>query len=297
MKIEYQPYQCKRVLDRADRITKYKCGYIISPYIGCELGCVYCPWRFKSFMHRKGPSDSSRIIKIKINAPSILKKDLKHAKKGLICMFGYQPAEKEHRIIRKILEVLKTRKFPLHILTKSDMVLDDLDLLSRMAENWCAVTFCINTLDEGIAEIFEPNASSPTKRLEALGKIAEKGITTGIALAPIIPYITDSDGQFEEVIRKAADMNARYVLANPLVLGDECRSAVIKVLKRHFPELLPKYKALYEFGSAPDFLYTKKLRLRTRSLLKKYDLEEVLPSFPANDGKKQASIHDFMASG
>ena len=294
MKTEYQAYQSKSILERADKSTLYRCSYKISPYVGCELGCVYCPSGAKSPGQQKVLSDTSRIIKIKANAPLILKKELKHTKKGLICICRYQQAEKEHRLIRRLLEVMSARSYPVHVITKSDKVLLDLDLLAKFKEKFCAVTFRANTMNEDIAKMFEPKAPSPIKRLEALREVHDKGIITGLALDPIIPYITDTFEHLEEIVRKAAENNASYILAKPLILHDECRTAVIKVIKRHFPELLPKYKALYEFGSAPDYIYAKKLKLRTSALIHKFDLEEELPYQYADDRKKQVSIEDFM---
>lgn len=233
-------------------------------------------------------------MQIKENAPSILKKELKNVEKGVVCIAGYQPVERKYRIIRKILEVLSSRKFPVHIITKSDIVLDDLDLLSRIAKNsWCAVSFTLATLDEEIADIFEPNAPSPKNRMEALGKVAEAGVVAGIALMPIIPHITDSNERLEHVISTAGEMKAKYVLPIPLTLEDNCRADFIEVIKKHFPEMLIKYRRLYEFGSAPDVRYSRRLKNKVRSILEKYGLEENVPLYDAGRKIKQVSIESY----
>ena len=292
MNIKYQPHPSKQVLNKGKKGNAYQCSYFISPYIGCEFKCVYC----HKYLDKDGVKHASKEIKVDIDAAQRLRKELKNAKRGVVCIFGYQPVEKEHRIIRKVLEVLAKRTFPIHIITISDIVLDDLDLIFRISKNnWCTVTFCISTLDESIANIFEPFAPSPKKRMEALGKVAKKGITTGVALAPVLPYITDSNSQLEDVIGNAKALNAQYVNSHPVKLEDNCRSRVIDVIKRHFPKLLLKYRNLYEFGSAPDVRYSKKLRNRTNTLLKKYEIESGMPYYPTKLAKKQASIKDFIA--
>lgn len=291
-KIQFVQY--KRILEKGKLAAPYQCTYYVSPYVGCEYNCVYC-FKLKDKQPLGEVSDGlSGLIQVKENAPEILRKELKSVKKGVVCITGYQNIEKEQRVIRKILEVVNARRFPLHIITMSDIVLDDLDLLSKIAENnWCTVSFRINTLDTKISKIFEPNSPLPEKRIEAMGKFAENGITTGIALSPIIPYITDSSEGLEEIIEKSAEKNASYVIAETLKLKDECRARVVEVIKRHFPELLLKYKNLYEFGSSPDIRYTNKLRNVINFSLKKYGIPNTMPSFTAGRMRKQAKIKDF----
>lgn len=291
MDIEYEIIKCKSLLKKVDRAPSFNCNYVVSPYSGCEYGCVYC----YECMEEGASQDFPKTIKIKENAPSVLKKELKNAQKGVVCMVGYQSVERKYRILRKVLEVLSARRFPVHIITKSDIVLDDLDILTRIAENgWCAVTFSISTLYEEISNIFEPDAPSPKKRIMALEKVLESGVSAGVALNPIIPYISDSEEQLEDVIRTAADLKTGYVLSIPLTLKDDCRAGFINVIKRHFPELLVKYRRLYEFGSAPDVRYSKRLRNRMNLLLKKYDITDIIPKYPVKEGIKQVNIHDFL---
>jgi DNA repair photolyase len=291
--MEQRSIEIKRLLKKPGKLSSFNCSYVVSPYIGCEYGCVYC----LECLEREESKEFTGIIQVKVNAPVVLKKELKSARKEIVCLVGYQPIEKEHRIIRKILELLIARRFPLHIITKSDIVLDDLDLLSRFSKNsWCTVSFCINTLNEEISRIFEPDAPSPKKRIQALKKVAEAGIVTGIAPMPIIPYITDSEEQLEDVISTAAEAKARYVLPMPLILEDNCRIEFIKVIKRHFPKLLIKYRRLYEFGSSPDIRYSKPLRNRINLLLRKYGIANIIPAYPTKEEKIQINIEDFLSN-
>lgn len=289
--MEYRPIKCRHLLKKPDKATPFNCSYVISPYSGCEYGCVYCHKCREGELSR----DSPKSIQVKVNAPSILKKELKSAEMGVVCIIGYQPVEKEYRVVRKILEMLSARRFPVHIITKSVIVLDDLDLLSRISErSWCAVTFCIATLDEDISTFFEPDTPSSKKRLETIKKVAEAGIVTGMALMPIIPYITDSEEQLEDVISTAKEVKARYVLPVPLTLEDDCRVGFINVIKRHFPKLLIKYRRLYEFGSAPEVRYSRRLKNKTNALLKNYNISDIIPISPTKGWINQVNIDDFL---
>ncbi len=291
MESEYQPIEVKRILEKGKKASLFNCDYIVSPYVGCEYNCVYC----NNCLGSEPPKDFNGVIQIKENAPTLLKKELKHTKNGMSCVLGYQPAEKEYRIIGKMLEILNKKKFPVHIITRSDIILDDLDILTRISQNgWCAVTFLINTLDEEISNIFEPDVPSSKRRLEAMGKLADAKIPCGMALMPVIPYITDSDYQLEEIISKAADLKAQYVLFEPLVLEDRYRAILIDLIKRHYPELIIKYRNLYEFGSSPEVKYTIQLRKRVNKRLKKYNLLNHIPAIPSKPEKKQVHIDKFI---
>ena len=292
MSVQYQTVKVKRILKKEDKGSWFNCNYVVSPYTGCEYDCIYC----LGCMGIEEPKEFPGIIQVKINAPGILKKELKSKRKGILCLVGYQAIEKEHMIIRKILEVINARRFPVHIITKSDIVLDDLDIISKISENsWCAISFCINTMDERISSIFEPKAPSPKKRIQALEKVAEAGVVTGVAPMSIIPYITDSEPGLEDVISSAAKAKASYILPISLTLEDNCRVEFINVIKRHFPKLLIKYRRLYEFGSAPDVRYSKRLRNRIVFLLNKYGISGIIPEYPQKEEKIQVNIENFLS--
>ncbi|UCG70877.1 MAG: radical SAM protein [Thermoplasmata archaeon] len=262
----------------------------MSPYNGCEYGCLYCSQCVKRGKKERSPW----VVQVRENAPDILKKELKNLQKQVVCVWGYQPVEREYRMVRKALEVLSSRKFPVHVITKSDIILDDLDLLLRIADReWCTVTLVINTLDEGITKIFEPDSPLPNGRFETLNTVAEAGISTGIALSPVIPYITDSEEQLDEVISHAKEMRANYVLTGLLKLEDQFRARIIDDIKRHFPELVIKYRRLYEIGSSPDVRYSRRIKSRIRLLVDKYELDDNIPSYDEKRAQRQVSIESF----
>ena len=287
--------ECRRTLERATPSSQFKCTYQVSPYIGCTFGCLYCS---KSIDRGHDPDkvDSKGPILVKINAPEILKNELKRAKSGLVCICGYQPLEREERLIRQILDVLAARAFPVHIIAKSEVLLDDIDIIKRAAaNNFCSVSLCINTLDKNISTIFEPNTPPPKVRMDALGKLAKAGIATGLAIMPVIPYITDSDEQLEELIGRAAEKKARYVLYDTLRLEDDYRASVIMAVKRHYPEIIIKYRRLFEFGAAPESRYPRHLKVKIRQLIVKYGLEEGIPFHEVDKKSKQVNLETYQS--
>lgn len=289
--MEYISVETKRVLLKPQKNLPFDCDYFISPYRGCELGCVYCLGQRdeESFGY------SQDKVRVEINSPQILKKELKNTKKSVICLSGYQPAEKIYRVIRKNLNVLNSRRFPVHLVTRSNMVLDDLDILSRIdQDSWLCVSFSVSNFDNKITRIFEPNAPSPRERLKAIGDIGKAGIQTGIVLSPVLPYITDTDKQLKSIVEEAANQNAKYIVPQVLNLEDNIRARVIQKIKEHYPKLLIKYKKLYELGPFPDVRYTRQLFRKINRLLREYNLPNTVPMFHKKVGKKQVNLENFF---
>lgn len=167
--------------------------YCINPYVGCQHGCIYC---YARFMKRfTGHTENwGGFLDIKVNAAEVLRKDLfKRPKKGVVLLGSvtdaYQTAEKKYKITRAILEVLLEHQFPISILTKSDLVLRDIDLLSQFES--CDVGLTITTLDESARRRFEPKSTSTARRLRCLRILHDNGIKTYVFIGPILPLFTD----------------------------------------------------------------------------------------------------------
>jgi DNA repair photolyase len=163
--------------------------YCLNPYTGCQVRCVYCYARL--FMrrysgHREAWGD---FVDVKVNAPELLRKQLRRPKEGRVWISSvcdpYQPLEAKYRLTRKCLEELLPSRNPVTIQTKSDLILRDLDLLTGFED--VEVGFTITTDDEEIAGLFEPGASSVSKRLAAIEKIHDAGIRTFAFIGPILP--------------------------------------------------------------------------------------------------------------
>jgi len=285
--MEYISIEAKRVLRKSKGPSRIHCGYHISPYRGCEYGCIYCPGHFLGDSHDK--------VWVNINAPLLLKKELRNGRKDVICIVGYQPAEKIYRVIQKILNVIHTKHFPVHIMTRSDMVLDDMEILEKISsESWCSVSFFIPTMDNKIANIFEPNAPTPLERMEALDKVRQAGISAGVIISPVIPYITDSEIQMKKIIDEALKRKANYVISEILNLNDDYRQMMVHTIKKHYPKLLMKYKQLYELGPQPDIRYTRRTLRKINKLLEDQKIPNSLPQYDEGIERKQVNLEKFF---
>ena len=193
----------------------------INPYRGCEHGCIYCFARpTHSYMGLSAGLDFEAKLFAKPDAPRLLEREL--AKPGYqpkTIAIGtntdpYQSIEKKWRIMREILEVLEAANHPVGIVTKSALVVRDIDILSRMAEKGLAkVALSVTTVDATLARTMEPRASTPTLRLQAIRKLTEAGIPTSVMMGPIIPGINDHE--IERILDAAYAQGAReagYVL-------------------------------------------------------------------------------------
>lgn len=193
----------------------------INPYRGCEHGCIYCFARpTHAYMGLSAGLDFEAKLFAKPDAPRLLERELARSDyKVRPIAIGtntdpYQPIEKEWRIMRQILEVLQAANHPVMIVTKSAMVMRDIDLLAPMAEKGLArVGISVTTLDRKLARTMEPRASTPSKRLEAMRSLSEAGIPTGVLVSPIIPALNDHEiERVLEASRTAGALEATYVL-------------------------------------------------------------------------------------
>ncbi|MGQ3212775.1 MAG: PA0069 family radical SAM protein [Shinella sp.] len=193
----------------------------INPYRGCEHGCIYCFARpTHAFMGLSAGLDFEAKLFAKPDAPKLLERELsKPGYKPRAIAIGtntdpYQPIEKEWRIMRQILEVLDKANHPVSIVTKSALVMRDIDILSRMAARGLAwVGMSVTTLDRKLARTMEPRAATPPRRLETIRALSEAGIPTAIMMAPIIPGLNDHE--IERVLdsgKAAGAVEASYVL-------------------------------------------------------------------------------------
>jgi DNA repair photolyase len=214
----------------------------INPYRGCEHGCVYCFARPTHAYYGLSPGlDFESKLFWKPDAPALLEKEL--SRKGYvpkIIAIGtntdpYQPIEREKRSMRAILEVLQAFRHPVTIVTKSALVLRDLDILGPMGEAGLAhVSVSVTTLDRHLANAMEPRASTPTRRLDAIRGLSEAGVPTGALVAPIIPGLTCHESEaILEAVADAGASSAGYVM---LRLPREIADLFREWLEAHAPD-------------------------------------------------------------
>ena len=222
----------------------------INAYRGCEHGCVYCFARPTHAYHDLSPGlDFETRLFAKPDAARLLRETLAKPKyRPRPIAMGtntdpYQPIERRYRITRQVLEVCLDARHPVTITTKSDRVLDDLDLLAELARrNLTAVAISVTTFDPKLSGALEPRAAAPAKRLDALGKLVEAGVPAHCSVAPVIPAITD---QFmEDIVARAAALGVRSAGWIPLRLPHEVAPLFREWLSVHFPERGDKVMAI-----------------------------------------------------
>jgi len=273
-------------------------------YRGCEHACNYCDGRSHRYHVHE---DFDETVQVKINAPAILEAELRKlgfssakSRDSTLSEFGgkdlgdkasgpakfvvavgggvsdsYQPAEKRYELTRKALEILRDFELPVYIITKSDLVLRDIDLLDEINKrSYANVSFTVTTMDEKVRHKFEPRASSSEGRLKALAVLRDRGIHGGVMLMPMIPYIGDSEQSVDEVVRAAKASKAECVLFGTMSMRAEQKDRMFELLKCDYSGLLERFERLYRKGDWPDDDYTADVYLKAHSICKKRGMPE-----------------------
>jgi len=221
--------------------------YTMNLYRGCAHQCIYCDTRSACY----GIEDFDHEVLVKANALELLKKELqtKHVKGpiGLGSMNDpYQPVETERRLTRGALELMARYRFPVHVLTKSDLVLRDVDLLKRISQTGAVVSVTITTADDALAAKVEPFAPPSSARFRALRTLAREGIETQIALMPVLPFIEDTEENVRAIVEEAAASGVKAIIAAfGTTMRDRGRDHFYEELDRHFPGLRARYETTY----------------------------------------------------
>lgn len=218
-------------------------------YRGCEHGCIYCDSRSRCYNMNHAFED----IEVKINAPELLEQALKHKRKR--CMIGtgsmsdpYMPLEKELKLTRKCLEIADKYNFGFTLITKSDLVLRDLDLLKKINEKTkCVVQMTITTFDDELCRIIEPNVCVTSRRIEVLKILHENNIPTIVWMTPILPFINDNEENIMNILKACKKANV-YGIMNfgiGLTLREGDREYYYEKLDSYFPGLKNRYIRRY----------------------------------------------------
>lgn len=263
--IKIQETECKSAIG--------KCGFpgggfCINPYVGCGHGCVYC---YSRFMRRfTGHTEEwGTFIDAKMNIPAVLEKQLKSLKyRNQQIYIGtvtdpYQPIEKKYQLTREVLKILLNYKNHVSILTKSDLVLRDIDLLKRFKE--IDVNFTVNTLDEKWERLIEPNSSPVKQRLRAIKELTNQGIIVWAMMGPYWPVFTDPEALFKEF--KRAGVSQVFTESFNTIGGNW--TGVEKVLNKHYPQFLSEMRETF-FNKKKFYEFYSKAQTEIRQLSKRY---------------------------
>lgn len=275
--VEYFTLPVKSLLNRCTG-TRMPFTWTINPYRGCEFACKYCYARYThEFMEMRDGIEFEQKIYAKQHAADLLRQELRKVKAGENIALGtatdpYQPIEKKLEITRAILqEFARHSGLEVGIVTKSAMVARDIDVLQEVAKSSrISVSFTVTTVDADLARILEPRAPRPDLRLEALKKLREAGIRSGVICAPVLPGITDAPKQLEAVVKAAANANATHIYANPLFLKPCSAAVFLPFLKEHFPKLVPQYELRFKQRAFLPAAYRKRISELFTRLRQKY---------------------------
>jgi DNA repair photolyase len=231
--------------------------YAINPYLGCAHACVYCYARFMRRMGHKGERWGS-FVDAKVNALERLRAEAPRRSMGKVLLSSvtdpYQPLEKKYELTRGSLELLLERQFPVSILTKSDLVLRDLDIIRRF--DTIEVGFTLTAYHESARKAFEPGASPVERRLAALKELSDEGIPTWAFIGPVLPYITE-DG-LEPLLDELAGC-VNNVLIDRLNVKSGNMPDIREALMEHYPDLQPLFESALKKGSAYYDGFTRKV--------------------------------------
>jgi DNA repair photolyase len=248
--VDYREEPCRSALNR---VKGMGFGWSLNPYMGCAHRCTFCYVRaFELRADRPSDDRYGRSIRVKVNVAEVLRRELarpswRHETVAIgAATDPYQPAEGRYKLTRGCLEALRDASNPFSLITRSPMIVRDLDVLVEAAKRAeVGVVFSVPTLDREVWRRTEPGTPPPHRRLEALSELVGAGLKAGVGMAPILPGISDRPEQLEAVVRAAREAGATSVWANLLYLKPGTREHFLEALARDWPEELERYERLY----------------------------------------------------
>ena len=294
--IEFRALKTRSILNKSVSKRRLSFSWSINPYRGCEFACRYCFARYTHEFLQPAPIITppigtlnipqqswalafEREIYLKENAAWLLEQELRtHDPRKEIAIGTatdpYQPIERRARITRSLLEVFARRQgLRLGIITKSNLITRDIDLLQQIAaRNSLVVHITITTTDAALARKLEPRAPRPDLRFVAVQKLRSAGITAGILCCPLLPGINDSLQQLEAVSSRAAAAGACFLGAHPLFLKSCSRPTWLSFVREHFPALTADYNRRYARADFADAAYRDRMALTMLQLCTKHGL-------------------------
>ena len=283
--VEYFTLPARSLLNRCISNRRLPFTWTINPYRGCEFACKYCYARYThEFMEMRDGAEFEQKIYVKQHTAELLRRDLRRVEPGEAIALGtatdpYQPAERRYEVTRGILEEFaRHRGFELGIVTKSDLIVRDLDLLRALAlNNALSIHITVTTMNVELARILEPRAPRPDLRIDAVRRLSEAGINVGVSSSPVLPGITDSPLGLEDVVRAAAAAGARHIFAGPLFLKPCSAAIFLPFLAKEFPHLLENYRKRYQDRSFLPPSYGKRIGQLIAKFRQKYGIKRADP--------------------
>jgi DNA repair photolyase len=277
-KPEYFLLPVKSILNRCDS-GRVPFEWTINPYRGCEFACKYCYARYTHEYMEIDGGEFERKIFVKQNAPALLARDVSskysyeskasggtrpdHIAIGT-ATDPYQPAEREYGVTRKCLEELARREgLSISIITKSNQIVRDIDILRVIAEkSSLSLNITVTTLRPRMARLLEPRAPRPDLRLAAVRELHQAGLRVGVSASPLVPGITDHEGELEAVAEAAKAAGAEWFFSGVLFLMPASARQFLPFIEDKFPRLAKQYREWYTRNAYAPEDYRRKISAR-----------------------------------
>jgi DNA repair photolyase len=290
--VTFYEVRAKSVLNRVPDTSPVPFRWTVNPYRGCTHACVYCfARRTHTYLDLDAGADFDSRVVVKVNAGEVLARELASPRwTGERVALGtnvdpYQRAEGRYRVTRDVLEALVEAGNPFSILTKGTLVLRDLDLLQAGARRAAvSVTTSVGSVDQAIWRSVEPGTPGPNRRLRMIGEVARAGLGGGVLMAPVLPYLTDSDEQLEETVGAAAAAGATWLSPLVLRLPAGAREWWAEWLAREHPDKVDAYRALYRGRASVPRSFEQDLYGRVHELAARYGLRRERPGRSGHEG-------------
>lgn len=284
--------EVKSILNKLKkRDSWFLCDYTLNLYSSCSFNCLYCYIRGSKY-----GSNLEASLSVKTNAIELLDKQLYNkAKKG---QFGfivlssatdpYLQIEKKYELTREALKLIAKYKFPVHIITKSDLIERDFDLLQQIDQTailpeelsimkrGTIISFSFSGIDDYNGKIFEPGATAPSERLIALEKCIKENFFTGVSLMPLLPFVSDTREHLAKMFSTFQRIKVNYLLPATITLFGEgkadSKTLMINAIRMYYPELESKYQNFFNNGTEMPLYYREAFNKKMKELLTEYNI-------------------------
>jgi len=266
--------------------------YTMNLYRGCQHQCIYCDSRSECYQIE----DFDHDVLVKANALDLLRDELPRKRvKGTVGTGSmndpYMPLEAKLNLTGRALEIIADHRFPVHVITKSDLVVRDADILADIGRVYAAVSFTVTAADDALSRKLEPAAPPTSKRFAALAALAARGIYTGVTMMPILPFIEDNAENIAGIVAQAAAAGASYIMpAFGMTLRDRQRATYYAQLDRLFPGLREQYEARFGDRYSVAANDAKKLGQLFDELCERHGIATRMEHFRAAEPVKQLAL-------
>lgn len=281
----FHEVQAKSIINRVPDASLVPFRWTINPYRGCSHSCFYCFARkTHTYLDFDAGQDFNSQIVVKVNAAELARRELASAKwRAEHVAMGtnvdcYQRAEGRYRLMPGIIGALRDAANPFSILTKGTLILRDLDLLVEAAAvTDVGLNVSVGFVDKEISRSVEPGTPSPERRLSVCAAITGRGLSCGVLMGPVLPFLTDSPGQLETTVRLAAQAGAAHISPIVLHLRPGAREWFLRWLRETHPDLVGRYRDLYRGGAYAPKPYQQQIAAQVAGFAARYGIGRTGP--------------------